>query len=142
MFRARLRNRQTASLIAVVLLVGFTLFAIAEQDGPWTDGPLRAYVKRRLDPPAWMYGYTEAECTENGVRYGCWEIYVKFDNQKIEDYGAISGQTVFEYLDEPKHAGQKKAKLNRITVDSYSYGYEEDVGVDRWIDAHLSGDGS
>ena len=142
MFSMRDRLRKTATLFTFCLIAGLSLCVVkatGEIDGPDIDGPLRAFVKRRIDPPAWMYGFTEAECTEYGVRYGCWEIYVKFDNHKIPDDGAVSGQIVYECLDEPKHGGSKEVTLNRIKVDSYIYGYEVDVGQNRWASAWLDG---
>ena len=58
--------------------------------------------------------------------------------QKIEDDGAVSGHTVYEYLDENKHGGRKKPAKKRISVDFYIYGYERDVGKDRWASARCA----
>ncbi len=143
MFIMRPTVKKTATLLIVFVLAGLTIFAIhkaiGEQDGPDIDGPLRALVRRSIDAPAWMNGFTEAECDEYGVYYGCWEIFVKFDNHKTPDDGAVSGQIVYEYFDLTKHGGKKKAELKRIGVDSYIYGYERDVGRNRWASAWLKG---
>lgn len=74
MFSMSYTVKRTTVLLILLVLAGVAFFAIhkaiAEVDGPNTDGPLRAYVKRSVSG-AWMRGFTETECTEYGVYYGC-----------------------------------------------------------------------